>query len=142
MCLCQRQLRLHGIKPHRVHRVCRIPSPPSHLTLCLSVCLSLSLSLCMCVCVCSVRPLNRPCSEGMLDDCSCPLLMSLPHAFPSFWTYYVRRQANRPPVNRPRVRSPPAFGHPGQTPPDEMPYAVKSPLGQKPPPCSKCFLSI
>ena len=41
----------------------------------------------------------------------------------------------------PRSESPPGFVHPGQTPPDEMPYAVKSPLGQKPP-RSKCFLSI
>ena len=30
-------------------------------------------------------------------------------------------------------QKPPVFGHPRQTPPDEMPYAVKSPLGQIPP---------
>jgi len=45
-------------------------------------------------------------------------------------------------VNFPPVRSPPGFGHPGQTPPDKMPYAVKSPLGQIPPPGQNVFLCI
>ena len=43
-------------------------------------------------------------------------------------------QVKRPPRSIAPGQMPPVFGHPGQTPPAEMPYAVKSPLGQMPPP--------